>query len=210
MNLAHSKGKPGVFPPVATINIRFATPLPIKIPIKRSMKTMAHFSEPLTILPTLFELFERRQMPAFTHASTPAPVATPFADLMLDAKKLEGVLATIEKEQLAPRAPGGTTSANRDDSKKSKFARAELRQIEFCLTAPSAHSVQLAADFTDWEKSAIDLIKAADGIWFTFIPLEPGRYSYRFIVDGQWHDDPHSYQHISNPFGQSNAVKIVL
>ena len=83
---------------------------------------------------------------------------------------------------------------------------AGLTQTEFQLAAPAASSVKLAADFTDWERSALDLIKAEDGTWFAIVPLSPGNYSYRFIVDGQWWDDPAPAQRVPNPFGTTNAV----
>jgi 1,4-alpha-glucan branching enzyme len=74
------------------------------------------------------------------------------------------------------------------------------------MEAPSAKSVKLAADFTDWEKFPLDMMKSKNGIWFSVIPLAPGQYSYRFIVDGQWYDDPRSTQRVPNPFGSENAV----
>jgi 1,4-alpha-glucan branching enzyme len=88
----------------------------------------------------------------------------------------------------------------------SKSHEAEGRKITFRLEAPSAHSVKLAADFTDWEKAPLKLSRHAKGVWQTAVPLAPGHYSYRFIVDGQWQDDPHSPQREQNPFGTTNAV----
>jgi Glycogen recognition site of AMP-activated protein kinase len=79
-------------------------------------------------------------------------------------------------------------------------------KITFRLEAPSAHSVKLAADFTDWEKFPLKMAKHAKGVWQTVVPLAAGHYSYRFIVDGQWQDDPHCPQREQNPFGTTNAV----
>lgn len=80
---------------------------------------------------------------------------------------------------------------------------------EFRLAAPAAESVKLAADFTDWDKSPLDLIKGEDGIWFIIVPLLPGQYAYRYLVDGLWHDDPQPVQLAPNPFGTMNAVVCV-
>jgi Glycogen recognition site of AMP-activated protein kinase len=68
----------------------------------------------------------------------------------------------------------------------------ELKPTEFHLEAPFAESVKLAADFTEWEKFPLDMMKSEDGVWYTTVPLPPGHYSYRFIVDGEWCDDPRS------------------
>ena len=36
--------------------------------------------------------------------------------------------------------------------------------------------------------------------------MPPGSYEYRFVVDGQWVDDPEVNELIPNPFGSANAV----
>jgi hypothetical protein len=66
----------------------------------------------------------------------------------------------------------------------------DLKLAEFSVQLPEATKVQLAADFTDWEKSPIDLIRFEDGVWSTLVPLPPGNYAYRFLVDAEWYDDP--------------------
>jgi 1,4-alpha-glucan branching enzyme len=78
--------------------------------------------------------------------------------------------------------------------------------VGFHLNAPAAKSVKLAADFTDWEKAPVKLTRRADGVWLTALPLAPGDYAYRFIVDGQWCDDPSCMRRVANPFGTTNAV----
>ena len=34
----------------------------------------------------------------------------------------------------------------------------------------------------------------------------PGRYRYRYVIDGQWNSDPHNKHVESNPFGELNSV----
>jgi 1,4-alpha-glucan branching enzyme len=85
----------------------------------------------------------------------------------------------------------------------------DLRKAEFSLEAVSAKSVQLAADFTDWEKSPIEMTRTENGAWHTVVTLACGNYSYRFIVDGQWCDDPHCTYRIPNSFGTRNdTIKV--
>src|SRR5882724_3753268 len=71
----------------------------------------------------------------------------------------------------------------------------DIKPGHFHLKAPRAKSVQLAAKFTEWEKSPLDMTKSKNGVWFAIIPLPPGNHPYRFIVDGRWRDDPHAVQH---------------
>ena len=85
----------------------------------------------------------------------------------------------------------------------------ELKKTEFSLTALSANSVKLAGDFTNWEKSPLEMTKADNGLWRIEVPLASGNYSYRFIVDGQWCDDPNCSRRIPNPFGTTNGTRQV-
>ena len=80
---------------------------------------------------------------------------------------------------------------------------------EFFFTASDASSVQLVGDFTHWQTKPINLVKQANGIWKTSVPLSPGIYHYRFLVDGQWSDDPQSTLRIPNIFGSHNMVREV-
>jgi len=85
-------------------------------------------------------------------------------------------------------------------------ASAEKREIQFRFEAPSAHEVLLAADFTNWDKEPVKLIKGGGGVWHTKLSLAPGKHLYRFLVDGVWQDDPHQTQRVPNPFGTANSV----
>ena len=109
--------------------------------------------------------------------------------------------------------PGRALSANgmgpNGNTHRGGASRTELTDVEFSIEAPAAESVRLAADFTDWEKCALDMLKAPDGTWLTSVPLSPGSYAYRFIVDGEWRDDPRAAASSPNPFGTINAVKNV-
>jgi 1,4-alpha-glucan branching enzyme len=80
---------------------------------------------------------------------------------------------------------------------------------EFFFTAPDANSVQLVGDFTHWQTKPINLVKQANGIWRTSVPLPAGTYHYRLLVDGQWTDDPQSTLRIPNIFGSHNMVREV-
>ena len=80
---------------------------------------------------------------------------------------------------------------------------------QFSFTAPTAVSVMLVGDFTEWEKNPISMERQSGGIWKTAIPLRPGQHHYRFLVDGEWRDDPESTIHVMNPYGSENSVREV-
>lgn len=85
-------------------------------------------------------------------------------------------------------------------------ATTERQKQTFSYTAPTAHSVLLAGDFTRWLQHPISLHKQTNGTWTTTTPLTPGTYHYRFLVDGEWCDDPHCTLRVKNPFGTENSV----
>ena len=86
------------------------------------------------------------------------------------------------------------------------FSPTQRGTTVFRLEVPAADTVKLVADFTGWDKRPLDLTQAEKGVWRLTVALPPGRYAYRFLVDGEWCDDP-SCQHCEpNPFGTRNAV----
>jgi len=76
----------------------------------------------------------------------------------------------------------------------------------FSFKAPGAASVTLVGDFTHWQRTPISLHKHADGIWHATVPLEPGEHRYRFMVDGEWRDDPECAVRVPNPYGSYDDV----
>jgi len=92
---------------------------------------------------------------------------------------------------------------------RSPAASPAKKMQTFAFNAPDALSVQLVGDFTQWQERPIPLRRDSDGIWRVRVPLEPGTYHYRFLVDGQWRDDPECTLRVPNPYGSENAVRQV-
>lgn len=74
------------------------------------------------------------------------------------------------------------------------------------LVSPSAKSVFVAGTFNEWKPQATPLTKQSDEQWVVELKLGPGQYEYRFVVDGQWSDDPQAAEYTTNPFGGRNAI----
>ena len=88
----------------------------------------------------------------------------------------------------------------------SKNSSVDRRQT-FTFTAPDALSVLLAGDFTQWQAKAISMKKDAEGVWKTTVALPPGTHHYRFIMDGEWQDDPECTLRVANPYGTQDTVR---
>lgn len=80
------------------------------------------------------------------------------------------------------------------------------KRATFRLAAPDAQQVHVAGTFNDWDPEARALKRNKAGTWSTWMNLEPGRYEYRFVVDGEWRQDPECAASAKNEFGSSNSV----
>lgn len=98
--------------------------------------------------------------------------------------------------------------AARKAANLSKQVSSSTKQT-FRFKAPTAMSVLLVGDFTHWQKNAIPMHKGKDGIWSAAVELPPGKHSYRFMMDGEWRDDPECKLRVSNPFGGENMIREV-
>lgn len=79
--------------------------------------------------------------------------------------------------------------------------------VLFVAHAPGAGSVHLAGDFNNWAAEATPMISSSDRKSFqAVLPLAPGRYRYRYVIDGQWQPDPHNDHRQTNPFGDFDSV----
>jgi 1,4-alpha-glucan branching enzyme len=97
-------------------------------------------------------------------------------------------------------------------TKKAKKAAGDTPSVPeqmFSYRAPTAMSVLLAGEFTHWQKNAIPMKRGKDGVWKASVALDPGVHHYRFIVDGQWQDDPECELRVPNPYGGLNSVRSV-
>ena len=63
-------------------------------------------------------------------------------------------------------------------------------EVTFTYTNANATSVKLAGTMTNWGDGAIDMTKGADGVWSVTVALENGVHQYKFIVNGNYINDP--------------------
>lgn len=66
----------------------------------------------------------------------------------------------------------------------------KFKSVTFKLKGfETAQNVNLAGDFNGWSRANTRMSRNSDE-WTTQFELEPGQYSYKFIVDGKWLVDP--------------------
>ncbi len=109
---------------------------------------------------------------------------------------------------MQPRLARSSTVARPVPPPAKTAGRPVEKPVEFTLNKPEAKSVHLAGTFNSWDLKRTPLRKAAGG-WNTTLWLPPGRYEYRFVVDGTWMNDPREEGSAPNEFGGTNSVVVV-
>jgi chromosome partitioning protein len=90
---------------------------------------------------------------------------------------------------------------------------AVAREVLVRFRDPRAHDVRIAGDFNGWvpDKGVRSLIEA-DGearVWTKILQLSPGRYQYRYVVDGEWREDPNNPDGVPSNVGGRNSILVV-
>jgi 1,4-alpha-glucan branching enzyme len=119
--------------------------------------------------------------------------------------------ATPSRNQPRAAKPASSRAAEpsqvRAEPVRSEQARPKAksgRPVRFRLRVPEARSVCVAGSFNNWQPST--QLAQRDGEWTGEIELQPGTYEYRFVVDGQWIEDPAASDQATNPYGGRNSV----
>ena len=94
-------------------------------------------------------------------------------------------------------------------SRRKKRNKTQKRRITFKLEASGAKDAVLVGDFNTWDVKKHRMKRDNQGRWTKIITLAPGRYEYKFLVDGEWQNDPDNDQVVPNSFGTINNILTV-
>ena len=61
-------------------------------------------------------------------------------------------------------------------------------------------------DFNSWNPKKHPMKSDGNGIWTKAVMLFPGNYEYKFLVDGEWKEDPENDRKCANCFGTYNSI----
>jgi 1,4-alpha-glucan branching enzyme len=80
------------------------------------------------------------------------------------------------------------------------------QKVKFSINAPEAKQVVLAGDFNNWDPKKHPMENDGNGVWEKTMMLAPSQYQYKFLIDGEWKEDPQNDQTCPNCFGTVNSV----
>jgi Glycogen recognition site of AMP-activated protein kinase len=202
MSLVHPNSNPDVSNRSYPIGVRFASPVEIEFPVKHMNATNVI----MDLMPSLslFEIAGRIETAVAFSGSHPSQIAD--AGMIFQPEKIDSNMKTTAQARKVTETKKRSAKSGSGAEAAADKPRSSAKRTQFQLQAPKAGSVKLAADFTEWEKSPLQMNKDDEGIWVASVSLDPGEYAYRFIVDGEWFDDPAPFQILPNPFGTVNSV----
>jgi 1,4-alpha-glucan branching enzyme len=85
----------------------------------------------------------------------------------------------------------------------------DVAKTKFVCLEPHATQVFLCGEFNAWSPEATPMTRRPDGHWETSLALQPGRYQYKYLADGQWLPDPKARECVPNEHGSLNSVVVV-
>ncbi len=82
--------------------------------------------------------------------------------------------------------------------------------VRFVVSFEGARNIAVAGEFNQWKPDAgrMDLDESTR-LWTCILPVMPGRYRYRLVVDGQWTNDPANREIEQNDYGDFNNILTV-
>ena len=135
-------------------------------------------------------------------------------------EKLEQRLRTVKPRAHAPRLSlvvvavlafaAGALTVQLGSRKNTALPAPDALPVTFVLVSQEARNVTLAGDFNDWSQESTPMVQRTDGVWEVVLQLQPGRYNYAFVVNGeQWLADPQAPRSADEDFGTPNSVLVV-
>ena len=108
-----------------------------------------------------------------------------------------GISAATDKESV----PYGVNRMTRNT-----VVKLDGNKVRFLYPGrPGAKNVYLSGSFNGWSTLQTPMHPSDSG-WVVTIPLEPGKYTYKFIIDGKWTTDPFNKLTENDTQGGYNSV----
>lgn len=131
-------------------------------------------------------------------------------DFAYHAAHLKSAFFLLDEEWLGLKGPVNTlyptASYGVNDFKRQSVFQKDAEPVLFFLAGhQQAREVVLSGSFNAWS-TALQPMTPTDSGWILSVPLEPGKYLYKFIVDGHWMTDGGNNLREPDGHGGDNSV----
>ena len=117
-----------------------------------------------------------------------------YMTTLTSGQKLTTPTLTPSRRGTPSRRPGATRVVGTQASPVKEMPQVPLaasrEKVSFDWVFPNARQVFIVGSFNNWQPLATPLRNCGGNRWLLEIALEPGRYEYRFVVDGKFVDEP--------------------
>jgi len=93
-----------------------------------------------------------------------------------------------------------------DEGKTVTYRIINKNRVEFRIYKPDARFISVVGDFNFWNTENDLLEKGNDGIWRLQKRIPPGKYRYKFIIDGRWLPDTYNKNSASDQNGEICSI----
>ena len=128
-----------------------------------------------------------------------------YRALAAEVLQQEAAMPASERATIKRNAIGASAG---DDGAGPSVPAVTSEGVMFTIAAPEAERVQLAGDFNNWTLDGNEM-EAVGGVWKKVVKLPPGRYRYRYVVDGRWLNDPLNAAVEPSPYGGDDSVLVM-
>lgn len=113
---------------------------------------------------------------------------------------------TQQNHENLPGYPGPVNyGVNKFKSSPTVFENEKDITVFYLRQNQNAHSVFLSGNFNDWSTGSTPMQKTDSG-WIALVKLRPGKYFYKFIVDGNWQYDANNSLKEDDGYGSFNST----
>lgn len=139
----------------------------------------------------------------------PKPPTPDFEDAPFGVPASAG-MGTATAAPTLPRVPQAAPASLEAKLAKLYGVRTTHQGLLFVQPYNGAATVAVVGDFNQWDPRRTPLHKDDNlRVWQAVVPVPPGRYRYRLVIDGRWIQDPYNQSVESNPFGEvDNIVEV--
>jgi len=116
--------------------------------------------------------------------------------------------AAMPESERVPVVGIGSGKGAADDRAEPSAPAVTSQEVTFTIEAPEAEHVHLAGDFNNWTLDGSEM-EPVGGVWKKVVKLPPGRYRYRYVVDGRWQNDPLNAVVEPSPYGGEDSVLVM-
>jgi hypothetical protein len=133
-------------------------------------------------------------------------VFEPFGNIGNNINNALNTMLIKEKPNpLFPATNNGITFGVNKFRNKSSFKVDDSVVTFFVRNYKNANQVRLSGSFNNWNPDLLSMNKTDSG-WVAYVKLGPGKYWYKFIVDGDWTIDNDNQLKENDGLGNINSV----